>query len=131
MHLLALGTFVFQLTTLPIEQLRRTRDFRHPTVERVGARPASQYAGPGEEKITLGGAMPIEFSGGMLPIDTLAAIANSGESRELVTGYGEVLGSFVVTNFSESHRGLMHDGMPRLVEFDIDLLRVDDPTEYA
>lgn len=131
MYLLALGTFVFSLRTLPLAELRRTREFRHPTTDRVGARPASQFAGLGKDEITLTGAMPIEFSGGLLPIDTLADIANSGESRELVTGYGEVLGSFVITNFSEAHRGMMQDGMPRIVEWDISLQRVDDPVDVA
>lgn len=131
MHTLALGTFVFNLRSLPLSVLKRTREFRHPTVDRVGARPASQFAGPGEDRVQLTGVMPLEFSGGLAPVDTLAAIANSGESRMLVTGYGEVLGAYVVTGFDETHRDMHVDGMPRVVEYDIALRRVDDPTEYA
>lgn len=131
MHTLALGTFVFQLRTLPLEQLQRSREFRHPTIDRVGARPASQYTGPGEDTVTLSGVMPIEFSGGMVPVDTLAAIANSGESRMLVTGYGEVLGAYVIVSIEETHRHLLGDGMPRVVDYTVKLRRVDDPVEFA
>lgn len=131
MHTLALGTFVFTLKTLPLAELKRKRSFRHPTVDRVGARPASQYAGPGEDTITLTGVMPFQFSGGMVPVDTIAAIANSGESRVLVTGYGEVLGAFVIVDIDETHRAMYGDGMPRIVDYSLTLRRVDDPAEGA
>lgn len=131
MYLYAFGTFLFGLRSLPVSGFERGRDFRHPTVDRVGARAASQFAGPGEDTITLSGVMPLVLTGGKWPVETLNAIANSGESRMLVTGYGEVLGSYVITSTKETHREMFGDGMPRVIEYDVTFRRVDDPVETA
>lgn len=51
--LLALGLFVFSMDSLPFSELQRRTDWRHAKNERHGARPASQFLGPGEDKVTL------------------------------------------------------------------------------
>lgn len=45
--MMSLGTFVFSLQTAAYQQLQRQMSWRHPASERVGARAARQYVGPG------------------------------------------------------------------------------------
>lgn len=131
MELFALGTFVFGLRTLPVSTLQRSQEFRHPSVDRVGARPASQFVGVGDGRVTLAGVVPMEITGGTFGLDTIEAIANSGESRTLVTGYGEVLGEFVIVGIEDTRRDMFADGFPRVVEYTLSMKRVDEPTAVA
>ena len=53
--LLAIGMFVFEIPNVLFDQLKRRRSWRHPTSERVGARAASQFAGVGDDNLTITG----------------------------------------------------------------------------
>ena len=55
--LMALGQFVFGLDTLAFDTLRRATAWRHPSNSRVGAMPARQSLGPGDDTITLSGVL--------------------------------------------------------------------------
>ena len=62
MPMMTLGTFVFSLPTLAYQQLQRQNEWRHPSSERVKARPAYQYVGPGEETIQLSGSVAHDWA---------------------------------------------------------------------
>jgi len=47
--MMALGPFVFSLSTLAYQQLQRQMAWRHASSERIGARAAWQYLGTGED----------------------------------------------------------------------------------
>ena len=53
--MLALGMFVFSLRTAAYQELQRQTDWRHASNNRVGAAPARQFVGRGEDAITLPG----------------------------------------------------------------------------
>lgn len=53
--MLTLGLFVFMLQTLPYQSMSRNAEYRWPSNARVGLRPAAQFLGMDEEKITLSG----------------------------------------------------------------------------
>ena len=55
--MMSLGMFVFGLTTLAYQDMQRANAWRHPSQARVGAMPARQYVGPGDETISLKGVM--------------------------------------------------------------------------
>ena len=59
--MMALGTFVFSLPTLAYQKLQHATAWRHSSSERVGARAANQYLGPGEETIELDGTVAAEL----------------------------------------------------------------------
>lgn len=129
MHLMALGMFVFEIGTLPFDELQHKTDWRHARATRVGARDATQFVGPGDETISLSGATYTEIADGRVSLDDLRAMGDAGEALPLVDGSGRVYGNFVIFALDARHTALMADGTPRRIDFGIDLLRVDDPAD--
>lgn len=127
MHLMALGMFLFEIGTLPYDEMQRKADWQHARSARVGARDATQYTGPGDETVSLAGAVYAEIADGRVSLDELCTMADDGEALPLVDGSGTVYGNFVITSIDERHAFLMSDGRARRIDFGIDLLRVDDP----
>lgn len=127
MHLMALGMFLFQIPTLAYDELRRKTDWRFARSSRVGARDAVQFLGPGDEAISLAGAVYAEITDGRVSLDDLRTMADDGEALPLIDGTGTVFGNFVIEAIDERHAYLMADGRARRIDFGIDLLRVDDP----
>lgn len=124
--LLALGMFVFGMDSLVYNQVQRRRSWRHPTNDRVGARPAGQFAGPGDDVITLPGVLAPGLTGRREALDELAAMADLGEAHTLVDGDGEHFGAYVITDLDETRRHIMIDSRPRLIDFTLTLKRMDD-----
>ncbi|KRA15364.1 phage tail protein [Lysobacter sp. Root604] len=124
--MMALGTFVFSLPQLAYQQLQRAAAWRHSSSERVGARAAHQYLGPGEETIELSGLIAPELTGDPASLDTLRDLANQGRPLSLVDGTGAVYGAFAITSINETKTLFFPDGAARRIEFQLSLLRVDD-----
>lgn len=126
MPMMSLGTFVFELNTLPYQELQRQIGWRHPTTSRIGDRPARQYLGPDDSVITLSGVLYPEITGGTPSLDQLEDMGDDGNSWPLVDGAGNVKGNWVIEQLSETHRELLDDGVARKIEFQITLKRGDD-----
>jgi len=124
--LLALGLFAFGIPTLAHDELQRRSAWKHAGSNRVGARDATQYVGPGDETIQIGGTAYAELSDGQASLDQLRAMANSGDAWPLVDGTGQVFGAYVIVTIDEGRRHLLPDGTPLKIDFTINLLRVDD-----
>ena len=124
MQLAALGLFVFEFATWPFEQLSRRSDWNWPGSGRVGARDALQFTGPGEDRVSIEGRLCPEAAGSYGAIDTLRAMAETGDEHALVLGTSEVWGNFAIIGVDERRRNLMDDGTPRLIDFTLDLRRV-------
>ena len=122
----ALGQFTFALNTLAFQELRRSTSWRHPSNPRVGASPARQFVGLGDETITLTGLQAPEFMGDRKALDRLRAMADKGSAYALVNGAGENFGAWVIENLEETGTLFVREGVPRRVEFTINLARVDD-----
>ena len=124
--LMALGLFAFELATLPFSEMQRHEDWRHPGSERIGARDAVQFTGPGEDRVTLTGMCVPEVGGNYDSIDQLRAMADTGEAWPLVEGTGRILGNFVVTGLDTRRQHFIDNGVARTTDFAIDLKRVAD-----
>lgn len=124
--LMALGQFVFSLSTLAHQELTHSLSWRHQQTGRVGVRDANQFLGPGEETISLSGTVAPELMDGRASLDSLRAMADEGEAWPLVDGTGRVFGSFVITGMNERQSLFNPDGTARRIEFGLDLRRVDD-----
>ena len=133
MALITLGMFVFDLPTLTYKQLQRRSSWRHPTSDRVGARPKGQFAGAGDDDITLSGVFAPMAFGNAGSLAELREMADTGEAFPLVTGTGDVIGAYVITSLDETQRSIMDNGVPRVTDFTITLKRMDDdiPDEPA
>lgn len=124
-QLMALGMFGFGLASAAYSELQRKRDWRHASSERFGARPASQFVGPGVDAVTLNGVLVPEISGDVASLDRLAEMADSGDNWPLVDGRGDVWGNYRIVNFDIQHRTIMAGGIPRQIDFALDLERAD------
>lgn len=124
-HLLTLGMFLFGIDAMAYSELSRRTTWRHGASERFMARPATQFLGPGEDNITLSGRLMPEVAGRFAAIDVVKAMAATGEDYPLVDGLGRVLGHFRIVHLEEAHFAIMGGGLPRGIDFTIELERVD------
>lgn len=124
-HLLAIGMFVFGIPRLAYNELERRASWRWGQNERYGSRAAAQFLGPGEEKLTLNGVLVPEIAGSYSDIERLREMAASGEAWPVILGNGEELGYFVILNVDERWRHIIAGGRPRLLDFAVDLNRVE------
>lgn len=124
--MMALGLYVFGLYTVPYQQLQRQMSWRHPSVSRVGKRPARQFIGPGDDTITLSGVLFPEITGGKVSLAALKSMADEGMAWPLIEGTGIFYGLFVIEELSETDSFFFADGSPRKIEFSLKLTRVDD-----
>ncbi len=121
------GQFVFSLATLAYQDLQRQTAWRHPDNSVVGARPVSQFLGPGADTITLSGLLAPEMTGGStVSLDELRAMGDTGNAWPLVDGSGIVYGLFVIESLGETHTLFLPDGRARRIEFNLQLKRTDD-----
>ncbi|HCA23119.1 MAG TPA: oxidoreductase [Pseudomonas sp.] len=124
--MMALGLYVFSLTTTAYQQFQRQTNWRHPSNPRVGALPARQFVGKGEDTITLSGLIVPEISGQKLSLDALHLMADSGKAWPLVEGTGRIYGLWIIESIQETGTLFFRDGAPRRIEFSLTLQRVDD-----
>lgn len=124
--MMALGEFVFALRTAAYQDFKRQAEYRHASRSRVGVRPASQYLGPGAETITLSGVLLPELTGGRASLDALRAMGEQGRAWPLIEGSGRIYGLHIVKSVSETATVFFADGVPRKIEFELALERVDD-----
>lgn len=124
--MMSLGQFVFSLGTLSFDELRRQSQWRHPGNARVGLRPARQYLGPGEDNLSLSGLLVPEFMGQRRVLDTLREMADSGRAYALADQAGGNHGAWVIESINEAATLFVAKGVPRRVQFDLALARVED-----
>ncbi|MGE5563137.1 MAG: phage tail protein [Bacillota bacterium] len=124
--MLSLGMFQFEIGTLAYQQLTRDRTWRHGRTDRFGARQASQYLGPGDDKVTLTGALIPGLSGSFSSLDTLAQMADDGDAYSLVAGTGQVFGAYVIERLGDTRENFLVDGLARKGDFTLELTRVPE-----
>lgn len=124
--MLALGMFVFSLSTAAYQELQRQTEWRHASNSRIGAAPARQFTGRGDDSITLPGVILPELAGTALSLDALRQMANTGKAWPVVEGSGRIYGLWVIESLSETKTFFFRDGTPRRIEFIINLKRIDD-----
>ncbi|ESQ89982.1 oxidoreductase [Asticcacaulis sp. AC460] len=126
MHMMALGMFIFEIGTLAYQELSRKTAWRHARGERFGALATAQYLGPGDDTISLPGVLYPGQIGDYSAITRLRDMGNTGDAYLLVTGYGDVLGQYLITSLDETQSLFFEDGAPRKVSFTIELSRAPD-----
>ncbi|WP_025873034.1 phage tail protein [Methylobacillus glycogenes] len=124
--MLALGLFIFQLDTLPYQEMQHKIAWRHPNNSRVGKRPSRQFTGPDDESMVLRGVLLPEITGGAKALDLLRYMGDSGEAWSLVEGTGRVYGFWVIEQLDTSKGHFFKDGAARRYDFTITLVRTGD-----
>jgi len=127
-----LGDFSFELLTLSPDKVDRETSYRWARQEPVGAPPVLQYLGSKdpkklmahEDKMTISGVLHPEFSGRIDHLKKLREMAAAGRPHRLVyadTQLGENMGLWKIDRIKESRSIFYGDGIPRRVEFTLDL----------
>lgn len=124
--MMALGDFRFGIDTAAYQDLSRTNSWRWATVDRVGARPATQFVGPGEDSVNMSGKVYPHFRGGLGQLAAMRALADKGEPQMMVDGTGQVWGKYVITDIREGQSTFFSNGAPRCQDFDITLQAYGD-----
>lgn len=128
---MALGQFVFEMGTLPFQELQRKTQWKHRASSRVGARDVRQFAGVGDDTITITGVLVPELAGKASSLDELRKLADAGEAYVLVDGAGKVYGAYLIEDMSEDLSHLRINGTARRIGFSISLTRQDDDRARA
>ncbi|SOE50883.1 phage tail protein [Orrella dioscoreae] len=127
--MMGLGNFVFGLTTASYSELKRRTDWRHASNSRMGARPARQYVGPGEDTITLSGVLLPQIAGKADAMEMLRRMGNTGLGYALVDGAGNVYGAYIIESMDEGQSQFLANGTPQRYEFTLTLQCVDDQAD--
>lgn len=120
------GMMPFMRQTLPYGELQQNIDYRWPTNSRIGQRPAAQFLGVGDEKITLSGELRPEITGGAVSLMTVRLLADEGMAWPLIGGSGMIYGMYVIESISNTHSEFFPNGAANKIMFTLNLKRVDE-----
>jgi len=110
---MALDLFVFSIATAAYQTFTRSSRYRWQSQERLLRRPAQQFLGIGEETISLDGVIYPEFrQAGLYQIDDMRRLASRGEPLDMVDGYGNIIGVWVIESIEETHAIIGEHGIP-------------------
>ena len=119
--LLSLGSYQFSMSTAAHDKLTRSSSYKWKAQDRLGRDPAQQFLGKGTEKIKLDGTIYPHFRGGLDQIKKLREEADEGKPLTLVDGRGNNLGKFCVKSINETESAYTGPGLPRRIDFSLDL----------
>ncbi|MBP6876570.1 MAG: phage tail protein [Phenylobacterium sp.] len=124
--MMSLGFFIFEIGTLPYQDLQRRTSWRHAATSRIGVRPAFQFLGDDDDSINIAGVIFPALTGDPGGLDTLRDMGRTGDAWPLVAGDGTVHGAFKLDSVQDGRREFFPDGTAREIEFSLVLFRVDD-----
>lgn len=119
--MMQLGSFQFGLLTAAYQELQRSTEYRWVGHEVFGKEPVLQYVGKGADTITLPGVIFPEYRGGLYQIDNMRAAAGRGKPHLMISGFGVVMGSWVIERVEETHTTFAAGGIPRKIDFTLNL----------
>ncbi|EAM2258413.1 phage tail protein [Salmonella enterica] len=120
------GMFVFELKTLPHQQLQQHKTWRHVKNERINRSASWQYIGAGDDQITLSGVLYPEITGGEVSLSVLTTQAYTGRPWPLIDGVGQIYGMYVITGLKTTRSELDRYGKAKKIEFSISFQRCDE-----
>lgn len=122
--MMSLGMFLFALDSVPYSDLGRKIGWRWGRTDRVGAFAAAQFLGPGEDTVSISGALVPPMAGTYSNLRIIEALADQGEAQPLVDSEGTVWGHFTIESIDKKQTYIMADGVPRKTDFTLELKRV-------
>ncbi|HDT4824722.1 TPA: phage tail protein [Escherichia coli] len=120
------GMFVFELSTLPHQQIQQSKTWRHVKNERINRSAAWQYIGAGDDQITLSGVLYPEITGGEVSLTLLTTQAYTACPWPLIDGTGQIYGMYVITGVQTTRQELDRYGKAKKIEFSVSLQRCDE-----
>jgi phage protein U len=125
-----LGPLVFSIRGAAPETVENSTNYRWPTQNRLGRRPALQWVGIGEQNITFSGTIYPTFDPlgdgsivGIRRIDEIRQLADQGLPLDLHDGLGHYYGRWCIRSIKETRSVLFNNSAPRKQDFTIELGR--------
>ena len=124
MALLALGSNIFEIAPLNFQELERSTEAKWPAVPRFGSRPARQFTGFGEDKVTIRGLLFPEAIGGRQQFEAIRGTQAAAQPVMMV-GFGtdtagRVFGQVVILTVSDTQDHIGPTGEGRRLSFDVE-----------
>lgn len=120
-----LGSFKFGVYTAAYQSLERNTEYKWGEQPLFMNYDDLQYLGPGTETIVLQGVVFPEYKGGTGQIDELRSLGATGNPQLLVSGFGKIMGLWVIQQIAEGQTIFAAGGIPRRQEFTVTLRRKD------
>jgi hypothetical protein len=100
--MMMLGDFAFSIDSTAYNQLTREASWRWSEQARIGKQDLLQYTGKPGRTVRLEGEAHAFFRKGIDAVNDLYDLADKAEPQQLVSGVGDVLGWWVVTDFTDT-----------------------------
>lgn len=118
-----LGWFKFSIYTAAYQSLDRSTEYKWGEQSIFNNYDDLQYLGPGTDTMSLQGVVFPEYRGGFDQIEMLRMLASQGKPQTLISGFGNVMGRWVILRVSEGQTIFAAGGKPRRIEFTVELRR--------
>ena len=82
--------------------------------------------GPGEETIKLPGVIYPHYRGGLGQVQSMRQVAIEGAPMLLIDSLGHIYGRWVIRRVEERTSDYLAGGVPRKIEFDLEIVYIDD-----
>lgn len=126
--LMQLGSVTFEIWPFNAESVSRETSFDFVAKDVMGAQRPREAMGEGDEFIDITGRLFPEKFGGLGTMDVLHQMRASGSSHILVRGDGLKMGWFMIEKVRERSTYLDREGVGKLIEFDIALVKGPMPS---
>lgn len=120
-----LGSFKFGIYTAAYQALDRTTEYKWGEQSLFMNYDDLQFLGPGTDAMTLQGVVFPEYKGGTGQIEQLRALGSTGQPQLLISGFGKIMGQWVILQVTEGQMIFAAAGIPRRQEFTVSLRRYD------
>ncbi|WP_310606949.1 phage tail protein [Buttiauxella brennerae] len=125
--MMSLGDFHFNVDDATYQSIQRTLSWRWSEQQRFGQRDMLQYTGKATPSIAFSGEVYTDNQRlttkidkmfvGTRPIKELSEIGDSETPQILISGTGDILGYWVVTDFSDTADHFLLAGIPKHQQF--------------
>lgn len=125
MTMMRLGSFKFGVYTAAYQSLDRSTEYKWGEQALFMNYDQLQYLGPGADLITVQGFVYPEYKGGTGQLNNLRDLGATGQPQLLISGFGSIMGRWVIQQVNEGQTIFAAGGIPRRQEFNVQLRRFD------
>lgn len=118
-----IGTLALDTRPFNVDEMSRDADASIVAKPLIGAFPAKEFTGEGEDDITLSGQLLPSKIGGLSELEIAHQMRRDGARFPLMRGDGTRLGWYAITRISERHRDLGRDGVGFTVQVSISMTK--------
>ena len=129
--LMMIGPVQFKVAPFNATEYARTHTASHVAKQIMGASPAMEFTGEGEESWQIRAILFPEKFGGEGTLSILSLMRKSGAPQYMLRGDGGLMGWVVIDSVNERSSYLDPSGVGRIIEVDIALRRTTAPLAGA